>query len=193
MLPHSQKRITRLLITVLATGMLWFTACENDLENIKKISSMTSGEAIDTTRGVDVIYSDSAMVKGRMITPLLIKYSTAKPYDVMPDGVKVISFNKLGKEEGTIVADSGIQLENENITKFYKNVIVTTADGTTFRSEEMIWDQPKKIVYSNLRVEMHRANGDVTFGTSFISDDKLTNPSIKGATGDYSVPENQMQ
>src|SRR5215216_5702570 len=99
MLPHTPKRASRLLLAVLAIGVFGLTACENDLENIKKIANMTSGAAVDTTRGVDVIYSDSAVVKGRMLTSLLIKYSTDKPYDIMPDGVKVISFDKFGKEE----------------------------------------------------------------------------------------------
>ena len=189
MLPHSQQRIPRLFLTLLAIGMLWLTACENNLENIKKLANMNSGLAIDTTRGVDIIYSDSAVVKGRLITPLLIKYSTEKPYDVMPDGVKVISFDKNGKEEGNIVADSAVQLENESITKFYKNVIATSADGSTFKSEEMIWDQPKKIIYSNQRVEMLRPNGDVFYGTSFKSDDKLEHPEILGGYGAGDAPE----
>ena len=154
---------------------------------------MTSGSAIDTTRGVDIIYSDSAVVKGRMITPLLIKYTTEKPYDVMPDGVKVISFDKFGKEDGNIVADSAVQLENESITKFYKNVIATSIDGSVFKSEEMIWDQPKKIIYSNQPVTIIKPNGDVTYGLSFMSDDKLEHADIKGMTGQYEVPENQMQ
>jgi len=193
MLPCSQKRIPHLLLTLLATGMLWLSACENDLENIKKLANMNSGSAIDTTRGVDIIYSDSAIVKGRMKTPLLIKYFTEKPYDIMPEGVKVISFDKYGKEEGNIVADSAVQLENENITKFYKNVVATTSDGSTFKSEEMIWDQPKKIIFSNKRIEITRPNGDVTYGSRFTSDDKLEHPQIMGMTGEFEVPENQMQ
>ncbi len=193
MLPNSQKRIQRPLLTLLAIVVLWLTACENDLEKIKALANMNSGLAIDTTRGVDIIYSDSAVVKGRLITPLLIKYATEKPYDIMPEGVKVISFDKFGKEEGNIVADSAVQLENESITKFYKNVIATSADGSIFKSEEMIWDQPKKIIYSNQRVTITRPNGDVTYGLSFTSDDKLEDADIKGMTGQYEVPENQMQ
>jgi len=193
MLPYSPKRLPSLLLAVLAMGVLWLTACENDLENIKRISNMTSGEAVDTTRGVDIIYSDSAVVKGRMITPLLIKYSTEKPYDVMPEGVKVISFDKNGKEEGNIVADSAVQLENENITKFYKNVVVTTSDGTTFKSEEMIWDQPKKKFYSNRPWELRRPNGDISNGVGFESDDKLEHATWGSGTGEAEVPESQMQ
>ena len=193
MLSHSQKRIPRLLLTVLATGVFWFTSCENDLENIKKIANMSSGLPVDTTRGVDVIYSDSAVVKGRMITRLLIKYSGDKPYDTMPEGIKVIFFDKNGKEEGNIVADSAVQLENESITKFYKNVVATSVDGKVFRSEELIWDQPKKQVYSTKRVDMTRPDGTFFTGLDFTSDDKFETPHWNQVTGEFDVPENQTQ
>jgi len=154
---------------------------------------MTSGEAIDTTRGVDVIYSDSAVVKGRMITPLLIKYSTNKPYDVMPEGIKVVFFDKNGKEEGNIVADSAVQIEEENLTKFYKNVVATSIDGKIFRTEELIWDQPKKTVYSTKRVDMTSPDGKFFTGLDFKSDDKLENPHWSRLSGEFDVPEDQAQ
>jgi len=193
MLPHNQKRIPRLLLTLLATGVFWFASCENDLENIKRIANMSSGLPVDTTRGVDVIYSDSAVVKGRMVTPLLIKYSGDKPYDTMPEGIKVIFFDKNGKEEGNIVADSAVQLENESITKFYKNVVATSVDGKVFRGEELIWDQPKKQVYSTKRVDMTTPDGKNFTGLDFTSDDKFEHPEWKSGTGEFDVPENQMQ
>ncbi len=181
-------------LSVLAFAALVFlSACENDLESIKKIANMNSGLAIDTTRGVDVIYSDSAIVKGRLITPLLIKYGVEKPYDVMPDGVKIILFDKDGKEQATIVADSAVQMEQENLSKFYKNVTVTTADGSVFRSEELFWDQPKKKFYSNTAFEMLRANGDQQRGIRFRSADDLSNAEWESGTGEMEVPENQMQ
>ncbi len=187
------ESLWRRFLPVLTLGVLSIAACENDLDAIKKIANMNSGLAIDTTRGVDVIYSDSAIVKGRLLTPLLIKYATEKPYDVMPNGVKVVFFDKDGKEEGTIVADSAVQLENESITKFYKNVVATSVKGDTFKSDELIWDQPKKIIYSNKPVEIHTADGNVFNGVSFKSDDKLENPEIVSGTGAGYVSENAMQ
>ena len=193
MSPQSLKHIPRLFLNVMAMGVLWLSACENDLENIKKISNMTSGGAIDTTRGVDVIYSDSALVKGRMITPLLIKYGTEKPYDVMPEGVKVIFFDEAGKESGNIVADSAVQLENESITKFYKNVVATSIKGDKFKSDELIWDQPQKKIYSNKPVQLNTVDGNILNGVGFKSDEKLEHPEILSGTGEMQVPENATQ
>lgn len=186
------KRVPVLLLPVLATMLLLLSACENDLQQIKQISAMRSSQPIDTTRGVDVIYSDSAFVKGRLITPLLIKYSVEKPYDVMPDGIKVIFFDAKGKEMANIVADSAVQLENESITKFYKNVVATNTKGETFKSEELIWDQPKKIIYSSKRVDMNSPERGFMSGVDFHSDDKLEEPQWRGATGEGDVPADQM-
>ena len=111
----------------------------------------------------------------------------------MPDGAKVISFDKFGKENGNIVADSAVQLENENITKFFKNVVVTNSDGSTFKSEELIWDQPKKIFYCNKPFEMLTQDGQVIRGINFKSDDKLNNATWDNGTGEFDVTESEMQ
>ncbi len=188
------KPLWRSFLPVWAFGaLLGLAACENDLESIKKIANMNSGKAIDTTRGVDVIYSDSAVVKGRLLTPLLIKYSVEKPYDVMPDGVKIFVFDKQGKESATIVADSAVQLEQENLSKFYKNVIVTTSDGSVFKSDELIWDQPQKKFYTNGTFVMTKPNGDILQGIRFRSADNLDYAEWENSTGEMEAPENVAQ
>lgn len=186
------KPITNLFVPVLAI-VLFLSACENDLAKIKAVSALQTSQPVDTTRGVEVIYSDSAIVKGKMLTPLLIKYSTTKPYDVMPKGVKIIFYDKDRTEMATLTADSAVQLEAENITKFYKNVVVITPKGDTFKSEELIWDQPKKIIYSNKYSEGKSATGDELRGTSFLSDDKFEHPQFLSGTGAALIPQNQME
>jgi hypothetical protein len=97
---HSRaKQVSALFLPALLLGMLLLGACENDLKKIKEISAKSVSQPIDTTRGVEVIYSDSAIVKGKMITSLLIHYDVSKqvtkPYYTMPKGVKVIFYDKL--------------------------------------------------------------------------------------------------
>jgi hypothetical protein len=57
------KQVTYLFLPALLFGMLLLTACENDLNKIKEISALQVSQPIDTTRGVEVIYSDSAILK----------------------------------------------------------------------------------------------------------------------------------
>jgi LPS export ABC transporter protein LptC len=184
------KRVSALILPALLFGMLLLAACENDLSKIKEISAKLVSQPVDTTRGVEITYSDSAKVKGKMFTPLMINYSVDSPYRVMPNGVKVVFYDKDVKESGNIVSDSAVYREKENLTEFHKNVIATNAQGETFKSEELIWDQGKKTLYSNKPVQITTKGGDVINGINFTSDDKLEHPIMSHSTGVFNVTEN---
>ncbi len=191
---HSRaKQVSALFLPALLSGMLLLAACENDLNKIKEVSAKLVSLPIDTARGVEITYSDSAIVKGKMLTPLLIHYAVAKPYYTMPNGVKVHFYDKTLKEIGSIVSDSAVQRPKENITEFYKNVVATNPQGETFKSEELIWDQDKKTVYSNKTVQITTVDGSVVNGINFTSDDKLTNYIIKQSTGVFNVTDSPAQ
>ena len=128
-----------------------------------------------------------------MITSLLIHYDVSKqvtkPYYTMPKGVKVIFYDKLLKEIGNIVSDSAAYHDKEHITEFYKNVVATNAKGETYKSEELIWDQNKKIIYSNQPVQINTLEGDVINGVNFKSDERLTHTIINQSFGTFNVTE----
>jgi len=176
-----------LLLAALLMGMLLFGACENDLKKIKEISAKQSTSEVDSTTDVDVIYSDSAKVKLHMIAPLLLEHKddkhTEKAYEEMPRGVRIVFYDTTRKESGNIVADSAIRHTLAGIIEFHKNVVATNAQGDTYRSEELIWDTNKKIIYSNKPVQLNKVTGDVLNGVSFTSDDKLTQPQFGHGNG----------
>ncbi|MES2377309.1 MAG: LPS export ABC transporter periplasmic protein LptC [Bacteroidota bacterium] len=187
---HSRaKQVASLLLPALLFGMLLLSACENDLNKIKEVSSKQVSQPIDTTRGVEVIYSDSAILKGIMRTPLMIHYAIAKPYYKMPSGVKVILYDAFAKETGNIVADSGVYRFSEKIIEFHHHVVCTNDKGETFKSDELIWDQVKKTIYSRKPVQMTTPSGDIMNGIDFTSDDDLHHPIMKQGTGQIYVSE----
>ncbi|MDB5030929.1 LPS export ABC transporter periplasmic protein LptC [Mucilaginibacter sp.] len=187
---HSRvKQVSAFFLPALLLSMLLLGACENDLKKIQEISAKLVSQPIDTTRGVEVIYSDSAIVKGKMLTPLLIHYAVAKSYYIMPKGVKVIFYDKNTTESGTIVSDSAVQRDKEQLTEFYKNVVATNAQGETFKSDELIWDQVKQIIYSNKPVQVTTSDGNVINGINFKSDDKLSHPKFGASTGIFNVTD----
>jgi LPS export ABC transporter protein LptC len=187
---HSRaKQVTPLLLPALLFGMLLLQACENDLNKIKAVSAKQVSQPIDTTRGVEVIYSDSAILKGIMKTPLMIHYAIAKPYYKMPNGVKVIFYDAFAKESGNIVADSGVYRYSEKLIEFHHNVVCTNSKGETFKSDELIWDQVKKTIYSHKPVQMTTPTGDVMNGKDFKSDDGLLHPIMSQGTGTIYVSD----
>ena len=182
-----------LLLPALLISALLIGACENDLKKIKEISAKESEKPLQQTTGVDVIYSDSAKVKMRLQTPLLIEYNdtakNSKPYQITPKGIKITFYDTTRLEAGNIVADSSIRYPKLNITEFHKNVVATNSVGETFKSEELIWDQGKKIIYSNQPVQIIMAGGDMINGINFTSDEKLTHPVFGQSSGIFNVSE----
>jgi len=191
---HSRaNQVSALFLPALLSGMLLLGACENDLNKIKEISAKLVSLPIDTTRGVEMMYSDSAIVKAKVLTPLLIRYLVAKPYYTMPNGVKAFFYDKTLKEIGSIVSDSGVYRPKENITEFYKNVVATNAQGDIFKSDELIFDQDKKKIYSNKPGQITTLGGDVFNGINFTSDDKLLHWTMKQMTGVFNVTDSLAQ
>ena len=164
-------------------GAALLTGCENDLKDIQKISAAEVNKPIEKYTDVDVIYSDSAKVKAHMTAPLMINYKVKKPYTEMPKGVKVIFYDNDLQEKSTIKADMGVYREQEKLIELHKNVVGTNAKGDTFSSYELIWDQATKQIHSNQAVHVRLADGSITDGTSFISDENFNHWTMEQGKG----------
>jgi LPS export ABC transporter protein LptC len=172
--------------------MLLISACENSLNDIKKIASKEEDKPISTSKGVDVIYSDSAKVKARLLTPLMIELNDQnKPYQEMPKGVKIIFYDDSLREKGTITSDYAIRLEKENKITFRKNVVATNSQGETFKSEELVYDQTTKKLSTTKPVQITMGNGDVMQGVGATSNESLFPWIIDKSTGVFHVDEKQ--
>lgn len=182
------KKINIVFFCVL--GCLVLISCENDLKDIEKISSRSTKVSADTSKGVEVIFSDSALVKGKLITPLLLHYNTATPYYEMPNSLTVIIYDVNQQESSRIIADNGIWREDKKLIELRKNVVVTTKKGDTFKSEELFYDQAKQIFYSNQLVNITKPDGTSIYGTQFQSDQNFDNPVINNATGSLATGNN---
>ena len=192
MMLSGAKKLNNLYLPALLICMLLLNACENSLNDIKKIQSEEENKPISKSTGVDVIYSDSAKVKARMTTPLMIDYDDVlKPYREMPNGIKVVFYDEFLKQKGVITADYSLQREKENIIEFRKNVVATNANGETFKSEELIYDQNSKKIYSTKPVQINMSGGNVMYGIGFHSNESMYPWTIDKSNGIFHVSEAQ--
>jgi LPS export ABC transporter protein LptC len=170
------------------------SSCENDLKKVREISANEVDTVAQRTTGLDLIMSDSTKVEIHLTAPLMIEYQIKKPYKIMPKGVKIDYYDRgTGQFAGDIIADTGIQREQEKLIEFHGHVLATNAKGETFKSNELFWDQVTKRVYSNKPVQATLSGGNVMNGDTFESDDKLLNPSFKSSTGIFHVDEKATQ
>jgi LPS export ABC transporter protein LptC len=188
-----KKHILKLCLPALLAVMLLAAACENDIKKIRQLSASQLNMDVDTVHGVDMIFSDSAYVKFRVLAPLLLQHTGKKQSNIMPKGVKIIIFDRDLSQMGTLSADTGIQKPDDNKIEFHKNVVGHNAKGDTFKSDELIWDQATKTMHSNKPSQIISANGDVINGDDFTSDQSLEHWSFKHTTGIFNVNEKDTQ
>jgi len=188
---RGQKIYLLYLVITGVFGPMLFTSCTNDLKKIREISAAQVKGGADTTRGVDMIVSDSAKVKVRLITPLLLDYSLANQnkdqYKLCPKGVKIILFDKNRQEEFNVVADTAYYYDLKRLIKFYKNVKITRFTGDVFRTEELLYDQNTKKIWSTKDVDFQMANGNHGHGTSMETNESFYPLNMANSTGLFNL------
>jgi len=142
---------------------------DDDLKNANSVSPNKVILSRDRTIGVDITYSDSARIKAKGYAPIMDKVtpSNGSAYQEMIQGVNIDFYNANGSIDGNLVGDYAIRKDNELKTEFRKNVVVKNSKGDTFSSQELIWDESKKIFYSNQRVYVKGVDGSIGEGINF--------------------------
>ncbi|WP_316802159.1 hypothetical protein [Pedobacter nototheniae] len=171
---------------------LFLTSCGED--DLKKANSVSTQKVIlsrDRTLGVDIIYSDSARVKARGVAPILDKVTatTGSTYQEMVKGVKIDFYNPNGAIDGTLTCEYAIRRDQELRTTFKKNVVVKNDKGDTFSSEELIWDEAKKIFYSTQRVYVKGADGNIGDGINFEAPQDFSTYKMDKGSGELNMKE----
>ncbi|MDA9554693.1 LPS export ABC transporter periplasmic protein LptC [Pelobium sp.] len=183
------KSIAYIFSVILVVSI--FTACENDLSKVKAIELKQKGE-VEITKEAEIIYSDSAKVKAKLKTPILYNHKTTNPYYEMPKGIEVIFFDNNLKQTSKVTSDYAIRKENQKIVELHKNVVAVNAEGKTFKSDELIWDENLKRFYSN-KVVTITTDKAVISGTSFWATEDFSYYEIKQGAGPIQFNEDLSQ
>lgn len=165
-------------------------ACENDMKKVREISAKEVSSPVERTIGVEMIYSDSAKVKAKVTTPLLLNYKTTKPYSEMPKGVKIVFYDPNLNITSTITSEYAIYRQADKIIELDKNVVAVNEKGDVFRSEQLIWDQNTRKVTSNKAVTITGKEGNVINGASLVTNEKFDPWDIPQTTGTFHVNQN---
>ncbi|MFA5244338.1 MAG: LPS export ABC transporter periplasmic protein LptC [Pedobacter sp.] len=171
-------------------GAILLSACENNLKKVEQISAKKLIVPVDKSTGVEIIYSDSARVRAKLITPELLNFKTEKPYIEMKKGVTVIFYDQNQQETSRLKADYAIRRERENIVELKRNVVASNIKGETFKSDELYWDENKRRFYSNKLVSI-TSKENVLYGTSFWANEDFSYYEIVQSTGDLRLTGEQ--
>ncbi|GGI28167.1 hypothetical protein [Pedobacter mendelii] len=176
-----------LYVVILGLPLFMVSCGDDDLKKANPVSNQKIILNRDRTLGVEIIYSDSARVKAKGNAPIMDKVTAdnGSTYQEMIKGVKIDFFNvnQPGVIDGTLICDYSIRRDQEQKTFFRKNVVVKNAKGDTFSSEELIWDEAKKLFYSTQRVTIQTTDGNVIEGIDFEAPQDFSTYKINTASG----------
>ena len=123
-----------------------FASCENDLENIKKVTA-TDKTADQITNGLHSIYSDSGLVVYEILANRMEVFEKPVQTTYFKNGLTVNYYNKNSEIVSTLKADYAEIKEAENLVICRNNVIFTNHEKhQTLKTEELFWDKKLKKV-----------------------------------------------
>ena len=150
----------------------------------------TSAERIEN---VEILYSDSSMVRVRIKGPLMLRYTGFdNPRQEFPKGIKVECFDGSGKVTSTLSADYAVRYESRGQTILRRNVFWKSIDLQTLDTPELTWDERQQMVYTNKFAVVTTA-ADTVYSHGFEATQSFRNIRLNAIDGSIEVEENAKQ
>ena len=136
-------------------------------------------------------FSDSARVQIRISGPIMNAYEGDHPYMEFPDGFLVEFYDSLFNITSTITGEYGVHYRNKKLMEARNNVVVTNYEtGERLDTEELIWDQNKKLIFSNKFVKITSDDG-VIYGDGLEAEQDFSKRRIMNPSGEIEVKEEE--
>ncbi len=173
------------LVFLLFLGLM-FSSCESKIAEMQRELSKQDLQK-ERIEEVEMFYSDSAIVRMRIQAPLMFNHIQAgKEKKEFPEGLKVDFFNERATVTSTLTAKYAIQHQRENRIVIQKNVVVKSVNGEMLETEELIWDELHKELYTDKAVKISTKD-ELIYGYGFRSNQEFTEWKINKVNGRFNV------
>lgn len=172
--------------------LLSLTACENDIAVVNSITSATEKQLpLESGTDVEMIYSDSAILRAKLTAVQLDRYVGKKSYMEMPKGMVVIFYNAEKKEQNRLTADYGIGYDNGNgmdKMEAKRHVVVVNEKGDKLETEHLIWNAATKEILTEAFVKI-TTEKEILMGNGLKANQDFSEYEITNPTGIIQVED----
>ena len=162
--------------------LLLFCACENSMQDVKRFEGMANSSVEEATE-VEMLYSDSAVVRMRLQAPLMQEDRDEKePKRIFPDGVEVEFYGRDKQISSHLTALYAEYSEKKRFIVLQDSVVIHNSQGEQLETEELFWDERKNEIYSDKFVKVTTPT-EVMQGYGFRSDIEFKNWEIDSLSG----------
>jgi LPS export ABC transporter protein LptC len=178
------NRKYNLSVFLVAFTILW-SACENDTAEITRITK-PENEPVEHIKGLETLYSDSGIVKVKVMAAELRKIVSPQPITELPKGIRIEFYDNFLNVESELKANYAIHYENERRWEARKDVVVVNRKGERLNTEKLIWDERKEKLSSDQHVKISTAE-EIIYGNGFEANQDFSSYKIFNVTGRITV------
>jgi len=184
-----QKDIFQL--SFIAILLILAISCKkNNIAEIAAIVPSNDHSPLETSRDVEFILSDSAVIRAKLTTPLMQTFFVDEPYVEMPKGLNVIFYDYQTRPSGYLSANYGKRYTLKRIIEVKDNVVVVNTRHDTFTTEFLTWNERQNKVYTENYVRV-KTKDEIITGKGFTSDLSFTNYEFRNIKGIISLNNSQ--
>jgi LPS export ABC transporter protein LptC len=152
-----------LVVGGVAGCWLFLHACNNLKEEKRQVFTQND-VAIEVGRDVEILYSDSAIVRVRVTGPLLHNFADREnPRQEFPEGVKIDFLEPDFSVKSTLIAKTAVRYQEKGQIIARDSVILTTVKQEKLETEELIWDEKTAKIFTEKFVKVTKP-GEVIYG-----------------------------
>lgn len=179
-------------LLLLLFSALWLVSCKNDLSSIQEAFPIEA-VYVEEIRDFEMLYSDSARVKVRVKGPVMWRHLDEKnSRQEFPQGVEVEFLDQAFRVNSRLTALYAIREESDSRIIVRDSVVWTGHNNEKLETEELIWDERAKKVYTNKFAVIRRAD-EIIWGHGFESDQNFSRSRIKAIEGRIKVDDPNAQ
>ena len=173
--------------------LIIISSCKN--ETADTAAPVITRDQLSVEKGgdVEIIYSDSAHIKVRVLGPKMLYYTDrGNPRQEFTEGVKTYFYDENQIEQGVLTGKYAIRDEQKHKVVVRDSVVWTSARDGKLETSELIWDETANVIRSTRYCTITRGK-EVIHGFNFETNDKLSKWIIKNPTGELPMESNKFQ
>ncbi|MBU6168810.1 MAG: LPS export ABC transporter periplasmic protein LptC [Bacteroidetes bacterium] len=170
-------------------GVVWIflILCFGCERNEELIPFTEKDLKLEKTKGVEILYSDSSIVRIRIKAPALVFHLQASdPFQEFPDGIHIDFFNPQGKITSTLTADYAARFQSKKKTFLKNNVRWESINKEVMESPELTWNEETQNLYTNKFVVIATPK-DTVFSQGFNADQSFNQIQMRAIDGSMEV------
>lgn len=134
---------------------VFIVACSSD--QVKDLEDITLQDAVGIERaeGVELLYSDSAIVRVAIHAPVLLRYvARDTPKQIFPEGIDADFYNERHVQTSKMIANYAEQFQKEQKVYLEDSVRIWNNKNELLETDELTWDKPAKQISSTKYVKI---------------------------------------